>query len=73
VSYPAPRVLVEALTRKKITLRVEVWAADHRAAASRLAWAVRKRLPEAEVRVLEPPAAVPTPVLVSTPGGALRS
>jgi hypothetical protein len=72
-TFPAPRVLVESLTRRMITLRVEVWAEDARMAAARLAWAVRNRLPVARVVVLQPPAAVPTPVLASMPGGPVRS
>ena len=54
VPYPAPRVLVESLTHRLITLRAEVWAEDARAVASRLAWAVRSRLPVAKVTVLQP-------------------
>jgi small-conductance mechanosensitive channel len=54
VSFPAPRVLVESLTRRMITLRAEVWAEDARTASSRLAWAVRKCLPVATVIVLQP-------------------
>jgi hypothetical protein len=47
-------VLVESLTHRLITLRAEVWAEDARAVASRLAWAVRSRLPVAKVTVLQP-------------------
>jgi hypothetical protein len=54
VAFPAPRVLVESLTRRMITLRAEVWAEDARTASSRLAWAVRKCLPVATVIVLQP-------------------
>jgi small-conductance mechanosensitive channel len=49
----APVVVVESLTEQKITLRAEVWAADARMAAARAAWAVRERLPGAEITVLE--------------------
>jgi small-conductance mechanosensitive channel len=48
-----PRVLVESLTAEKVVLRAEVWVPDARDAAPELAWAVRERLPQADVAVLE--------------------
>jgi small-conductance mechanosensitive channel len=46
-------VLVESLTKEKVTLRAEAWARDSREAVPRLAWALRRRLPGAEITVLE--------------------
>ena len=46
-------MLVESLTAEKVTLRAELWVADARSAAPELAWAVRDRLPHADVTVLE--------------------
>jgi hypothetical protein len=50
---PRPSVLVEALTEEKATLRVEAWTGDARDAVPRLAWALRRRIPGAEITVLE--------------------
>jgi small-conductance mechanosensitive channel len=50
---PAPAVLVETLSAEKAILRAEVWAADASTATPRLAWALRRRLPEADISVLE--------------------
>ena len=50
---PRPSVLVESLTKEKATLRVEAWAGDARDAVPRLAWALRRRIPGAEITVLE--------------------
>jgi small-conductance mechanosensitive channel len=50
---PLPSVLVESLTKEKATLRVEAWAGDARDAVPRLAWALRRRIPGAEITVLE--------------------
>jgi len=52
-SEPGPAVLVESLGAEKAVLLAEVWAADARAAAPRLAWALRQRLPEADIIVLD--------------------
>jgi small-conductance mechanosensitive channel len=50
---PGPAVLVESLGAEKAVLLAEVWATDARAAAPRLAWALRQRLPEADIIVLD--------------------
>ena len=50
---PDPAVYVEALSADKVTLRAEVWATDARATAPQIAWALRARLPRAEITVLE--------------------
>jgi small-conductance mechanosensitive channel len=50
---PQSSVLVESLTKEKVTLRAEAWARDSREAVPRLAWALRRRLPGAEITVLE--------------------
>jgi small-conductance mechanosensitive channel len=50
---PRPSVLVEVLTREKATLRVEAWTGDAKDAVPRLAWALRRRIPGAEITVLE--------------------
>lgn len=50
---PPATVLVESLGSEKITLRVEVWTADARAAAPDVAWSLREQLPKSEVTVLE--------------------
>jgi len=50
---PRPSVLVEALTGEKATLRVEAWTGDARDDVPRLAWALRQRIPGAEITVLE--------------------
>jgi len=46
-------VHLESMTGEKVTLRIEGWAADARRAAPEVAWALRERLPEAEITVLE--------------------
>jgi small-conductance mechanosensitive channel len=46
-------VLVESLAGQKVSLRAEFWAEDKNAAAAHVAWAVRERLPAAEITVLE--------------------
>jgi small-conductance mechanosensitive channel len=50
---PQSTVLVESLSKEKVTLRAEAWARDSREAVPRLAWALRRRLPGAEITVLE--------------------
>src|SRR5581483_129189 len=52
-AQPAPAVMVESLASDKATLRVEAWAPNPRAAAPKVAWALRQRVPRAEIIVLE--------------------
>jgi small-conductance mechanosensitive channel len=46
-------LLLESMTKEKVTLRLEGWASDGRRAAQEVAWRLRERLPAAEVTVLE--------------------
>jgi small-conductance mechanosensitive channel len=50
---PEPSVYVESLTAEKLTLRAELWTADARATAPDVAWALRARIPRAEIAILE--------------------
>jgi small-conductance mechanosensitive channel len=49
----APVAIVESVTSQKITLRLEASAGDAREIATRLAWVLHERLPDAEITVLD--------------------
>ena len=46
-------MLLESMSKEKVTLRIEGWASDARRTAQDVAWRLRESLPEAEVTVLE--------------------
>jgi Spy/CpxP family protein refolding chaperone len=50
---PAPLVQVESLSEAKLTLRAELWTSDVQRLIPSLVWAMRRRLPQAEITVLE--------------------
>lgn len=48
-----PTIHMESVNADKLTVRIEMWATDARAAAPHVAWAARAALPRAEITVLE--------------------
>jgi hypothetical protein len=46
-------VVLESVSREKITLRAELWSDNMARLAPQAAWVIRERLPEAEIAVLE--------------------
>jgi small conductance mechanosensitive channel len=46
-------ILIEAITSEKLTLRLEFWSAEARKASQEAAWAIRERVPAADVTILE--------------------
>lgn len=46
-------VHVESITPEKLTMRLDLWTVDGRASVQEAAWAVKERMPSAEVNVVE--------------------